>query len=172
MIEFLRLPQLITLWDWVGFLADIIGVLALPFTIIQLFQGKKKVNASIRAMNDLRTLQEHELLKKILRDISVQQDGINWMLEKHGQQGYRNNSFEEKCHEIIYAINGYLNELPIKYEEIIEPLRSVVTELHKYDYMNKTALEEAEGYLYSAIQAIKSAEEKCNLANIHMIAQG
>ena len=71
MIEFLRLPQLITLWDWVGFLADIIGVLALPFTIIQLFQVKKKVNASIRAMNDLRTLQEHELLKKILRDISV-----------------------------------------------------------------------------------------------------
>lgn len=172
MIEFLRLPQLATFWDWLGFLADIFGVLALPFTIIQLLQVKKKVNASIRAMNDLKALQEHELLKKILRDISVQQDGLNWMLEKHGQLGYRNNSFEDKCHEIISAINGYLNELPIKYKEIIEPLRSVVTELHKYDYSNKTALEEAEGYLYSAIQAIKTAEEKCNSANIHMIAQG
>ena len=172
MIDFWKLPQLTTIWDWLGFLADIFGVLALPFTIIQLLQVKEKVNASIKAMNDLKTLQEHELLKKILRDICVQQDGINWMLEKHGQKGYRNNAFVEKCHEIISAINGYLNELPIKYKEIIEPLRSVVTELHKYDYSNRTALEEAEGYLYSAIQAIKAAEEKCNAASIHMIAQG
>ena len=50
MIEFLRFPQLTTLWDWLGFLADIFGVLALPFTIIRLLQVKKKVNASIRAI--------------------------------------------------------------------------------------------------------------------------
>lgn len=172
MIEFLRFPQMDTIWDWVSFLVDILGVLAIPFTIYQILQVKAKVNTSIRAMNDMKMLQEHEMIKRILRDICIQQDALNWLLEKHGQIGYRNNAFEEKCHGIISAINGYLNELPVKYEDITDPLRSVVTELHKYDYEDRKELEEAEGYLCSAIQALKIAEERCNDANIQMIAQG
>lgn len=68
------------------------------------------------------------------------------------------------------ALTRCVNELPIKYKEISDPIRSTVLELRIYNGGDKKHLEEAEGYLYSAIQAVKVAEEQFSVDNIKMIA--
>lgn len=91
-------------------------------------------------------------------------------MNKCGQSGFRTSTFEEKNAEIISTINHCLNELLSKHTQISEPLRLAVLELRKFNGTNKKPLEEAEGYLYSALQAIKAADEECAEANETMIA--
>ena len=85
-----------TFWNWIGLAADLFGIVALAITIWQIMQVKSKVNSSIDAMNELKRLQEQELLKKIFKELEGQQENLNWLLEKHGQSGYRGTIFEEK----------------------------------------------------------------------------
>lgn len=110
--------QFKTAWDWIGLIADIFGFVALGITIWQIFQVKGKINSSIDAMNELKRLQEQELLKKIFVDLSDQQGALCWLLEKNGQNGYRIGTLQEKNSEIIFRVNHCINELPAKYKEI------------------------------------------------------
>ena len=162
--------QFKTAWDWIGLIADIFGFVALGITIWQIVQVNGKINSSIDAMNELKRLQEQELLKKIFVDLSDQQGALCWLLEKNGQNGYRIGTLQEKNSEIIFRVNHCINELPAKYKEIVDPLRSVVLELRNYNGKCRKPLEEAEGYLYSALLALKLVEEKYALDNINMIA--
>ena len=129
LMAFFGFSQFQTFWNWIGLAADLFGIVALAITIWQIMQVKSKVNFSIDAMNELKRLQEQELLKKIFKELEGQQENLNWLLEKHGQ-----------------------------------------SELRGYNGEGKKHLEEAEGYLYSAIQAVKVAEEQFSVDNIKMIA--
>lgn len=169
-MAFFSFSQFKTFWNWIGLAADLFGIVALAITIWQILQVKRKVNSSIDAMNELKRLQEQELLRKIFKELEGQQETLNWLLEKHGQSGYRKITFEEKNAEIISALTRCSNELPIKYKEISKPIRSTVLELRNYNGGDKRHLEEAEGYLYSAIQAVKVADEQFSIDNIKMIA--
>ena len=93
---FFGFSQFKTFWNWIGLAADLFGIVALAITIWQIMQVKSKVNSSIDAMNELKRLQEQELLKKIFKELEGQQENLNWLLEKHGQSGYRGTIFEEK----------------------------------------------------------------------------
>lgn len=170
LMAFFSFSQFKTFWNWIGLAADLFGIVALAITIWQIMQVKSKVNSSIDAMNELKRLQEQELLRKIFKELEGQQEKLNWLLEKHGQDGYRKTIFEERNIEIVSALTRCVNELPIKYKEISDPIRSTVLELRIYNGGDKKHLEEAEGYLYSAIQAVKVAEEQFSVDNIKMIA--
>lgn len=65
--SFWDFSQFETAWDWLGWLADIFGIIALGTTLVQILQVKNKVNSSINAMSELKRLQEQEILKKLLR---------------------------------------------------------------------------------------------------------
>lgn len=168
--SFWNFSQFETAWDWLGWLTDIFGIIALGITLVQIWQVKNKVNSSINAMSELKRLQEQEILKKAFVDLSRQQENIYWLLNKYGQSGFRTSTFEEKNTEIISTINHCLNELLSKHTQISKPLRLAVLELRKYNGTDKKPLEEAEGYLYSALQAVKAADEECAKANENMIA--
>ena len=170
LMAFFGFSQFKTFWNWIGLAADLFGIVALAITIWQIMQVKSKVNSSIDAMNEMKRLQEQELLKKIFKELEGQQENLNWLLEKHGQSGYRGTIFEEKNAVIVTTLTHCVNELPIKYKEISDPIRSTVLELRSYNGEGKKHLEEAEGYLYSAIQAVKVAEEQFSVDNIKMIA--
>lgn len=96
LMAFFGFSQFKTFWNWIGLAADLFGIVALAITIWQIMQVKSKVNSSIDAMNELKRLQEQELLKKIFKELEGQQENLNWLLEKHGQSGYRGTIFEEK----------------------------------------------------------------------------
>lgn len=55
-------------------------------------------------------------------------------------------------------------------EIITEYRMNTVKRVRKYNGTDKKQLEEAEGYLYSALQAVKAADEECTKANENMIA--
>ena len=133
LMAFFGFSQFKTFWNWIGLAADLFGIVALAITIWQIMQVKSKVNSSIDAMNELKRLQEQELLKKIFKELEGQQENLNWLLEKHGQSGYRGTIFEEKNAVIVTTLTHCVNELPIKYKEISDPIRSTVLELRSYN---------------------------------------
>ena len=45
--SFWDFSQFETAWDWLGWLADIFGIIALGTTLVQILQVKNKVNSSI-----------------------------------------------------------------------------------------------------------------------------
>lgn len=174
MIEWLSkifsVSQFSTIWDVIGLIADVFGIVGLAITIYQIGQVKDKVNSSVQSMNELRRLQEQARLKEIFNDLCKQQEELGWLISKTGQIGYNREMFSNKTSEIISSMNRCLSELQSKHAEISDPLRSAVLELRKYDEGEKKPLVEAEGYLYSAMQALKTIDEQYTTGNINTIA--
>lgn len=77
--------------------ADLFGIVALAITIWQIMQVKSKVNSSIDAMNELKRLQEQELLKKIFKELEGQQENLNWLLENMDRVDIGGQYSKKKC---------------------------------------------------------------------------
>ena len=69
----------------IGYIADVIGVVSLPWAIVELFILKSRVKSTQKSMDELLIIKEYQTLSQLSSIISRIQEEISTILLQHGK---------------------------------------------------------------------------------------
>lgn len=144
--------------DWISFIASICSIVALPIAIWQIVSVKSKVDATEDGIRKILSVKEHEKLEAVLAVVKNQHSSLVKLQSQMSQPGSSKRSLEEKANSIIEELNRSVCDMPVKEESISKTLRSAIECIRKYS-QDVNNLRDAEAFLYSSIQELKTRIE-------------
>ena len=89
----------------IGYIADVIGVVSLPWAIVELFILKSRVKSTQKSMDELLIIKEYQTLSQLSSIISRIQEEISTILLQHGKKGVKQSALFDQCQSITNELN-------------------------------------------------------------------
>lgn len=147
-------------WKVIEIISTFCSIIGLPVALFQLSGLKTKSKATEEELNKLLEMKAAENLDQILLSVSNQQKELLHLQIFTEKEGTTPKAIHEKCEKIINELNICILNLSVKYDTIIQDIKSVIEYLHKYLNSNdKKFINDAFDCIYIAIKKLKQEKE-------------
>lgn len=145
----------------VGHIADVIGVVSLPWAIVELFILKSRIKSTQKSMDELLLIKEYQTLSKLSSIISRIQEEISTILLQHGKKGVKQSTLFDQCQLVTNELNKCITDTPQKHEELTNQFIGCKEEIQEYiSSSDRNHLKDAQTYIYSCIKIIKEIDSQ------------
>lgn len=159
--------MVIGMWNWIGRIADIVGIIGFPLAIWQIWELGKRVEASEKSIQSVLKLREHEKINLLLNEVSKMYEKVE-MIRLH-LSDTANEDLIKNVEDIVSSINHCIVDLPTGCNGIAKNLKSASEYASQYiqngnkDVANLKSgglLKDTSSSLYVAMMEMKKAENK------------
>ena len=160
-------------WSIIGNTANIIGIISLPWAIIELFILKSRVKKAQESMKEMIILKDYQTLSSVSSIVLKIQEDLSKVINNHNKQGTRRSSLQNQCQSIIGDINKCIAETPSKYEELTKKFIGCKQMIQRYIETSIISdLIDAQNYIHLCISMIKQLCESTLNDEAERIARG